>query len=112
MRSKILKELFLFISYSQLYDTQKIPVINPKSAKLQNVSSNVIYHIGNLTLLHSERAKLYTILAFLSATGLNNRINSVDPDEVAHYEPPHLNLPCLQVQLFSFLELLRLALIT
>ena len=28
--------------------------------------------IINLTLLHSERPKLYTILAFLSAVGLNN----------------------------------------
>ena len=28
--------------------------------------------------------------------------NSVDPDEVAHYEPPHLDLCCLQMQLFSF----------
>ena len=22
--------------------------------------------------------------------------NSVDPDEMAHYEPSHLDLPCLQ----------------
>ena len=29
--------------------------------------------------------------------------NSVDPDEAAHYEPPHLDLYCLQVQLFSVL---------
>ena len=28
------------------------------------------YHIMLLTLLHSERPKLYTILAFLSAIGL------------------------------------------
>ena len=27
-------------------------------------------YINTLTLLHSERPKLYTILAFLSATGL------------------------------------------
>ena len=25
--------------------------------------------------------------------------NSVDSDEVAHYEPPHLDLHCLQIQL-------------
>ena len=31
-----------------------------------------------LTLLHSERLKLYTILAFLSAIGLN------DPDELKY----------------------------
>ena len=27
--------------------------------------------------------------------------NSVDQDEVAHYEPPHQDLHCLQIQLFS-----------
>ena len=31
--------------------------------------------------------------------------NSVDPDEVAHYEPPHLNLRSLQIQQFLSLEL-------
>ena len=29
--------------------------------------------------------------------------NSVDLDEVAHYEPPHQDLCCLQIQLFSSL---------
>ena len=29
--------------------------------------------------------------------------NSVDVDEVAHYEPPHQDLGCLQIQLFSSL---------
>ena len=29
--------------------------------------------------------------------------NSVDLDEVAHYEPPHQDLHCLQIQLFSSL---------
>ena len=29
--------------------------------------------------------------------------NSVDPDEVAHDEPPHQDLHCLQIQLFSSL---------
>ena len=31
------------------------------------------------------------------------RANSVDQDEVAHDEPPHLDLLCLQFQLFSSL---------
>ena len=37
-----------------------------------------------LTLLHSERSKLYTILAFLSATGLNQNlvIGAVTEDAV------------------------------
>ena len=29
------------------------------------------------------------------------RVNSVDLDEVAHYEPPRQDLRCLQIQLFS-----------
>ena len=28
--------------------------------------------------------------------------DSVDPDEEAHNEPPHLDLYCLQIHLFSF----------
>ena len=31
------------------------------------------------------------------------KANSVDSDEVAHYEPPHLDLHCLQIEIFSFL---------
>ena len=31
--------------------------------------------------------------------------NSVDPDEVAHNEPPHQDLHCLLVQLFSSMAL-------
>ena len=34
--------------------------------------------------------------------------NSVGLDEVAHYEPPHQDLPCLQIQLFSSLALKEL----
>ena len=29
--------------------------------------------------------------------------NSVDLDEMAHFEPPHQHLHCLQIQLFSSL---------
>ena len=31
--------------------------------------------------------------------------NSMDPVEVAHNEPPHLDLCCLPIQLFSYLQL-------
>ena len=31
--------------------------------------------------------------------------NSVDPDEVAHYEPPHQDPHCLKIQLFLSLVL-------
>ena len=34
--------------------------------------------------------------------------NSVDLDEVAHYEPPHEDLRCLQIQLFSSVVLKEL----
>ena len=32
--------------------------------------------------------------------GKNQKANSADPDEMAHYEPSHLDLHCLQ-SLFS-----------
>ena len=38
----------------------------------------------------------------------NRRQNSIDLDEVAHYEPPHQDLCCLQIQLFSSLVLKEL----
>ena len=34
--------------------------------------------------------------------------NSEDLDEVAHYEPPHQDLHCLQIQLFSSVVLKEL----
>ena len=40
----------------------------------------------------------YIILRFLRQS-----LNSVDLDEVAHYEPPHQDLCCLQIMLFSSL---------
>ena len=36
--------------------------------------------------------------------------NSVDLDEVAHYEPPQQDLRCLQIQLFSLPALIELTL--
>ena len=33
----------------------------------------------------------------------DERANRIDSDEAAHHELPHLNLHCLQIQLFSFL---------
>ena len=38
----------------------------------------------------------------------NSKANSIDPDEVAQFEPPHLDLLCLQIQLYSLLKLLVL----
>ena len=41
----------------------------------------------------------------LEANGvdLDEVAHSVDLDEAAHYEPPHQDLHCLQIQLFSSL---------
>ena len=41
-------------------------------------------------------------------TKKQTRANSLDLDEVAHYELPHQNLRCLQIQLFSCLVLTEL----
>ena len=35
------------------------------------------------------------ILLFASLPKIAKVVNSVDPDEVAHHEPPHLELRCL-----------------
>ena len=40
----------------------------------------------------------------------NQRLDSVDLDEVAPYEPPHQDLRCLQIQLFSSLVVKELTL--
>ena len=52
-----------------------------------------------LTLLHSEQPKLHTVKAVLSVIGLKciqrkiaEFANCVDPDEVAHYDTPLLDL--------------------
>ena len=33
---------------------------------------------------------------------LDYRVNTIDQDEMAHYEPSHLDLQCLQIQIFVF----------
>ena len=35
----------------------------------------------------------------------NQRAYTVDPDKMAHYEPSHLDLQCLQIQLLLCLSL-------
>ena len=35
------------------------------------------------------------------------RLQTVDSDKVAQYEPPNLDLHCLQIKLFSFFYVLR-----
>ena len=35
--------------------------------------------------------------------------NTVDPDETAHYEPSHLDLQCLQIQLLLCLVLYEIS---
>ena len=53
------------------------------------------------------------VIFFIWNTKINSELNvggggrasSVNLDEVAHYEPPHQDLRCLQIQLFSSLVL-------
>ena len=46
----------------------------------------------------SAKLKKSPLLIIQRVKGANN----VDPDEVAHHEPPHLDLNCLQIKLFFF----------
>ena len=52
--------------------------------------------IHPLTLLHSERPKLHTILAFLSAIGLMLRKMGTPPGEVVHSHMKKICLPFLR----------------
>ena len=45
----------------------------------------------------------YIILRIQRLEGRHMRADSVDLDEMAYYEPPHQDLHCLQIQLFSSL---------
>ena len=45
--------------------------------------------------LHNHLFKLKTYKLYLKKNAKKQRVNNVDPDEVAHFEPPHLNLCCL-----------------
>ena len=56
------------------------PLIASKSVQLK-LSSAKHFHEQNTCTTNSKTQKG----------------NSVDPDEVAQYEPPHLDLPCLRI---------------
>ena len=57
----------------------------------------IIVYRFTLTLLHSERSKLHTSLAFMSAIGLSySRI-------VTHYEQLHINYICHRTVLNDFI---------
>ena len=49
--------------------------------------------------------KNYFVQAIIYWDFKDQRANSVDPDEAAHYELPHLDLHCLQIEIFSVLVL-------
>ena len=91
----------------------------------------VLVECCHLTLLHSEWPKLHRVLAIMSAIGLilkdsrqhimkftsanfqkmfflavygdckDQWSSSADQDKATHFEPPHLDLRCLQIQLLS-----------
>ena len=54
----------------------------------------------------SRKKKFIQAISYSEFKGL--RANSVDLDEVAHDEPPHQHLSCLQIYLFSSLMLKEL----
>ena len=60
--------------------------------------------IFSSTNLQKKLSPSYIILRVQKQKGAN----SVDLDEVAQFEPPHQNLRCLQIQLFSSLVLKEL----
>ena len=49
--------------------------------------------IGKCALIRSNTVGLLTL--FKRLRFIAELANSVDPDEAAHYEPPHLDLHCL-----------------
>ena len=49
--------------------------------------------------------KTFSITCILLKNQRLQRANTVDPDETAHYEPSHLDLQCLQIQLLLCLVL-------
>ena len=53
----------------------------------------------------SEIFLIYFVQAKLEFHNKKHRANSIDLDEVAHDEPPHQGLRCLQILLFSSLIL-------
>ena len=66
-----------------------VSVLNPESAIMQTTK-----------FTSAKVKKEYPYREFKDESS-----NNVDPDEVAHYEPPHLDLHCLPIQLFSFLAI-------
>ena len=52
--------------------------------------------------LRYQNFQKYFAQAILYGKFREQRAISVDPDEVAHHEPPHLDLLCLQIDEFIF----------
>ena len=53
-----------------------------------------------------KKKKIIPAISYLELK--NYRANSVDLDEMAHFEPPHQELRCLRIQLFLSLVLKEL----
>ena len=61
-----------------------------------------------LVFYNAKKAYLKYVSLKLYHIENSQTVGSVDQDEVAHNEPPHLTLYCLQTQLFSILVLFGL----
>ena len=64
------------------FDTSKNKKILQKKMIFMSFESTIVFL---LTLLHSERPKLYTILAFLSAVGFMSKQKSVKCMSAFHF---------------------------
>ena len=57
-------------------------------------------------LAASSGSQNVNLLVLSAKMKIVEKANSLDPDEVAHYEPPHLDQQCLPSS-FSFLSIIK-----
>ena len=73
-----------------------------------NMVKNANLGLNNHNPPSAEKGEIkiykYKISKNLSSKLYHRMSNSVDPDELAQYDPSHLDLLCLQIHLFLFLR--------
>ena len=78
--------------------------INTKENHSQTKYSPLKSQTGKQQILHLQNFKKYSSQLYQYLRIQKQECNILDPDEVP-YQPPHLDLHCLQIELFSFLEI-------
>ena len=76
--------------------------ISDPSFKFVISNSRRFKYIVELDLVWTNTGLILILYRKTPKSILLHRTNSVGSNEAAHLEPPHLNLGCLQFQLFSF----------